>query len=300
MELPTQTFTYKGAGDLEIQLDAYSAQSATPAPVIVWLHGGALMMGTRKWMQPVQRQLLHDAGYTQVSIDYRLAPETKLPDITSDVRDAFHWLEREADALNIDAERLGVIGHSAGGYLALMTGCCLGLRPKAIVSFYGYGDIIGDWYAKPDPFYREQPIVSEAEARAAVGETPIAEATGGDRGKYYLYCRQNGLWPKAVLNVDPHTNPEAFLPYCPIRNVTRDFPPTLLLHGDADTDVPYEQSVIMAEALKQAGVAHELVTIPEGAHSFDNRVKTEHLSNGEKPLEVAALRRVVQWFGKYI
>lgn len=300
MELPAQTFTYKRVGDLEIQLDVHPVESTMPTPVIVWIHGGALMVGTRKWGNGVQRQLLREAGYTQISIDYRLAPETKLPEIVGDVRDAFHWIEKEAGTLKIDASRLGVIGHSAGGYLSLMTGCCLGLKPRAIVSFYGYGDLIGDWYAKPDPFYLQQPPVSEAEARATVGETPLADAGKSDRGKFYLYCRQQGLWPEMVLGVDPHANPEAFTPYCPAQNVTAGFPPTLLLHGTDDTDVPYAQSAIMAEAFKKSDVAHELITIQGGGHGFDGKVKAEHLTSGETTPELAALYKALQWFGKYV
>lgn len=300
MELKSTSQVYKRVDGLELSLDLYPAATKAPAPVILWIHGGALMMGTRAWMHPIQRQWLHDAGFAQVSIDYRLAPESKLPDITSDVRDAVHWLEEMAPEHNIDASRLGVLGHSAGGYLTLMTGCCLGVRPKALAAFYGYGDIIGDWYSKPDPFYLKQERISEADARAAVGELPIAESTGGNRGTYYVYCRQHGLWPRAVLDVDPHENPEAFTPYCPVKNLTPDYPPTLLLHGTADTDVPYSQSVEMAAALKREGVAHELVSMPDGAHSFDNRVKEEHLLKGEKPQEVAALRRTVAWFQKYV
>lgn len=300
MEMPMKSFVYKRVDGLEIGLDFYPASSDVRAPLVLWIHGGALMMGTRRWMNGVQRQLLHDAGFAQATIDYRLAPETKLPEILSDIRDAFHWLEGEADSLNIDAARIGLLGHSAGGYLVLMAGCCLGLRAKSIAAFYGYGDIIGNWYAKPDPFYCQQPMVSEAEAQGVVEAKPVAEAIGPDRGKYYLYCRQQGLWPKAVLDVDPRENPEAFFPYCPVRNVTADYPPTLLLHGAVDTDVPYEQSVMMAAALKAAGVVHELITIPEGAHSFDNRVKMEHLENGEKPEAVAAIRRVVAWFSERV
>lgn len=300
MEMPMKTFVYKRAGDLEIGLDVFSAESVAPAPLILWIHGGALMMGTRKWMQTVQRQMFYDAGYAQATIDYRLAPEAKLPDIVGDVRDAIHWLEKEAGSLHIDAARLGVIGHSAGGYLALMTGCCLGVQPKAIVSFYGYGDIIGDWYAKPDEFYLQQAPISEAEARATVGETPIVDASNTKRGTYYVYCRQHGLWPEAVLGVDPHTNPDAFTPYCPSKNVTPDYPPTLLLHGTNDTDVPYGQSALMAEAFKKAGVTHEFVTIDGGGHSFDSRVKPEDLGSGEKPEAVAALRNAAAWFEKYV
>ena len=67
------------------------------------------------------------------------------------------------------------------------------------MSFWGYGDIAGPWYSRPDEFYRRQPLVSEADARAAVGTKEIAAPPEGNRrSRFYLYCRQNGLWPKEV------------------------------------------------------------------------------------------------------
>ena len=77
------------------------------------------------------RKLLLDAGYIVVSIDYRIAPETKLPEIVTDVEDAFGWVhEHGSELFNADTRRLVVIGTSAGGYLAMMMGyraqpaCC--------------------------------------------------------------------------------------------------------------------------------------------------------------------------------
>ena len=63
----------------------------------------------------------------------------------------------------------------------------------------------------------------------------------------------------------------AFDPFCPIRNVTGAYPPTLLIHGDRDTDVPYAQSVMMAETLARANVPHELITVPGGGHGLGIR-----------------------------
>jgi dipeptidyl aminopeptidase/acylaminoacyl peptidase len=63
--------------------------------------------------------------------------------------------------------------------------------------------------------------------------------------------------------------PDAFEPFCPVRHVTREYPPTMLLHGDQDTDVPYGQSVQMAEALERGQVEHVLVTVTGGGHGFD-------------------------------
>src|SRR5690606_33255179 len=78
------TYTYKRVGDLEIKADVHRFDDQEIRPVIVWIHGGALIMGGR---ERINRQLQHLAGVGAiiVSIDYRLAPETKLPAIVSDV-----------------------------------------------------------------------------------------------------------------------------------------------------------------------------------------------------------------------
>jgi len=84
-----------------------------------------------------------------VAIDYRLAPETKLPGILEEVQDAYGWLRKTATELRIDPTRIGIVGNSAGGYLALMAGFALDPRPPVIVAFYGYGDVAGTWYSQP-------------------------------------------------------------------------------------------------------------------------------------------------------
>ena len=266
-----KTYTYKTVGNLPINADVYRLAGDDIRPVIVWIHGGALISGTRNGPNAEQRKRYLQAGYVIVSIDYRLAPETKLKGIIEDVQDAFKWVREKGPALyKIDPKRVAVIGHSAGGYLTLMTGFAVEPRPQALVAFYGYGDIDGDWYAKPDPFYRKtQKLVSQEEAHKVIG---AIETTGGpNRGKFYLYCRQNGLWPKEVTGHDPEKEPKAFDRFCPIRNVTKDYPPTLLLHGDNDTDVPHQQSVDMAKELKRVGVTHELISLKGYGHGFDGK-----------------------------
>jgi acetyl esterase/lipase len=206
-----------------------------------------------------------------ISIDYRLAPETKLPAIVKDVEAAFDWIGRESGRLDVDAKRLVVCGGSAGGYLTLLTGYRIRPRPRALVSFWGYGDIVGRWYSQPDPFYSRQPAVTREAALAAVGRDPLADPPAkNERRRFYLHCRQQGLWPKEVSGHDPVTEDAWFTPYSPVRNVTREYPPTMLVHGTGDTDVPHEQSVMMAAALKSAGVTHQFVSIPDGSHGLGN------------------------------
>jgi acetyl esterase/lipase len=271
MSADKRTYTYKTVGNCEIQADVYAADVGLMRPVVVWIHGGALIMGHRGNIAAEHRDAYLDAGYTVVSIDYRLAPETKLSGIIEDVQDAFRWVREAGPGLFMaDPNRIGAIGHSAGGYLTLMTGFCVEPRPIALVSFYGYGDIVGPWYSRPDPFYCQQPLVTREEAYEAVGQTAISGTPGANRRwRFYLYCRQQGLWPTEVAGFDPDADPRAFGAFCPVRSVTREYPPTMLLHGNRDTDVPYEQSVEMAQALARAGVEHKLVTIPDGGHGFD-------------------------------
>ena len=269
-----RTVTFKVVGTCQIQADVYTVPTDAARPAIVWIHGGALISGGRQNIHSGQLDLYVRAGYAVISIDYRLAPETKLPAIIEDVQDAFRWVREEGPELfGIDPHRLAVIGHSAGGYLTLMAGFCVDPRPRALVAFCGYGDIAGAWYSRPDPFYSQQPAVSRAEAEAAVGGEILSNASGPEhrqRGRFYLYCRQQGLWPGEVTGHDPDAEPRAFDPFCPQRHVTREYPPTLLLHGNRDTDVPYEQSVVMARELAGAAVKHQLLTVPGGGHGFDS------------------------------
>jgi acetyl esterase/lipase len=267
----TQSYTYKTIGGCAIQADVYRRPDGQAHPAILWVHGGALITGERGAILSDQRERYLAAGYTVISIDYRLAPETKLPAIIEDLQDAYRWVCAEGPTrLQIDPQRIAVVGHSAGGYLTLMAGFCVHPHPKALVSFYGYGDIVGAWYSRPDPFYSQQPLVSAEEARAAVGVAPIAGSSSGPRFRFYLYCRQHGLWPKEVTGHDPDREAEWFAPYCPLRNVGRDYPPTLLIHGQQDTDVPFEQSVLMERELARQGVEHEFLALPDRGHGFDH------------------------------
>jgi len=274
-----ETFVYKIVGDCRIKADVYrSTVGAGPRPVIMAIHGGALIMGGRYPIQVDLFEPLIRRGAVVVSIDYRLAPETKLPEIIKDVQDAYAWIREKGPKLfEADPDRIVVQGGSAGGYLTLMTGFCVKPRPKALVSYYGYGDIIGDWYSCPDPFYCQEPPVSKEAAYSAVGAGVIcSEPPGSQRNDFYLYCRQQGLWPKEVAGFDPSAEAERFKPYCPVQNVDAAYPPTLLAHGDQDTDVPYEQSVLMDAALQRAGVKHEFITLRGGGHVFAHVEEAEY------------------------
>ena len=270
-----ESYTYKIVGNHEIQADVYRYPGNEIRPGIIWIHGGALIFGTRGWLPSEQMKMYLKAGYTVISIDYRLAPETKLAEIIEDLEDAYAWVRSEGPVLfKVDADRIAFVGHSAGGYLTLTAGFRLKPVPKALVSFYGYGDITDFWYSQPDPYYNQNPTISRDQALEFVGSTSISspppeQQWPNGRAKFYLYCRQQGLWPREVGGHDPLRELEWFSDYEPLRNVSSKYPPTVLLHGEKDNDVPFEQSVLMARALKQYDVAYEFIRNPEWGHVFD-------------------------------
>ncbi len=290
-----KTYTYKSVGKLEVQLDVHRAEDKVVRPVVVWLHGGALIVGSRSSVPRNLLELCRKEGFALVSFDYRLAPEVKLPAILEDVRDGFRWLrEKGPKLLHVDLDRLVVTGGSAGGYLTLMTGVEVKPRPRALVAYWGYGDVDGAWYTKPSAHYRKSPLVSKEEADRAVGSkvwTGTAGAVGRARGRFYLYLRQNGLWTKAVTGFDPDRERQKLDPYCPVRNVARDYPPTLLVHGTEDTDVPYELSAAMAKELARHKVSHELVTVRGAGHG---------LSGGDPKAVAEAHRKALAFIRRHL
>ncbi|HUZ45246.1 MAG TPA: alpha/beta hydrolase [Terriglobia bacterium] len=287
-----QTFVYKTVNGCGLRADFYPAPGNAVRPLIFWIHGGALMMGHRGNLERDHLERYIRAGFSVLSIDYRLAPETKLPGILDDVQDAYHWARSMAPKLRIDPDRIAVVGHSAGGYLALASGYLFHPRPRAIVSFYGYGDIAGAWYSEPSPFYSRKAMVSRADALKAIsGGVPCGGKNPPQRFLFYLYCRQQGLWPKEVTGLDPHTNPRAFDRFCPIRNVQSDYPPTMLLHGDKDTDVPFEQSVGMYDELKRHHIECEFIPVAGGGHGFDSRKMNDPEISADFDRVIAFLKR---------
>jgi acetyl esterase/lipase len=292
-----KTYTYKTVAGVEIRADVHRADDARLRPVVVWLHGGALIVGSRMAVPQRLLDLCRKDGFALVSFDYRLAPEVKLPAIAEDVQDALRWLrEQSAKQLHLDPERVVVTGGSAGGYLTLLIGASVKPRPTALVAYWGYGDVDGDWYTKPSDHYRKNvALISKDEAYRAVGAKVLTGTDGGDeqkaRGRFYHYLRQNGLWTREVTGFDPDKDRKKLDPYCPVRNVTADYPPTLLIHGTEDTDVPYEQSAAMAKELARHKGAHELVTVKGAGHG---------LAGGDKKLVEEANEKALAFIRRHL
>ena len=117
---------------------------------------------------------------------------------------------------------------------------------------------------------REQPL-------AQVSGPPVSNSADrdGNGAAFYQHCRQHGIWPKEVSGWDPASEAEMCTPYMPLRNVTPYYPPTLLVHCTADTDVPCQQSTLVAEEFRRHGVRDELLTFEGAEHGIGRSGSTE-------------------------
>jgi len=265
------THVYKVADGREVEADVIGARLGASKPCVIWIHGGGLIFGSRKTSPrgPFLRALL-ERDFVIVSIDHRLAPETKLPGIVEDVHDAWRWIHDVGPGrFGIDPARVAMAGGSAGAYLSLLAGYLFEPRPRALASFWGYGDITAPWEADPSAHYRQMDLVTREDADTSLSAPPVQDpAVGVDRSCFYLYCRQQGKWLEEVTAHDPREDNAWFDRYCPIRNVAPEFPPTVLVHGEVDTDVPHAESVRLAARFAEVGVNHRFISLAGVGHGF--------------------------------
>src|SRR4051794_7366508 len=105
------------------QLDLYLPNASQKLPLIIWIHGGAFRMGSKEGLEFDQVPLEYLArGYAVASINYRLSQHALFPAQIEDCKAAVRWLRTHAQQFNLDADRFGAWGPSAGGHLAAMLG----------------------------------------------------------------------------------------------------------------------------------------------------------------------------------
>jgi acetyl esterase/lipase len=228
--------TYIKASNWEGKLDVYVPRTAGPHPTILHIHGGGWVGGTRESV--VLRTLPYlEMGFAIVNISYRLGQVAQAPAAVEDCLCALKWLARNAKQYNFDLSKVVIMGYSAGGHLAMATGL---IPPSAGLDRQCPGTetvkpaAIVDWYGIAD----------------------VAELLDGPNMKSYA-VQWLGSQPNRV---------EIAKRVSPMTYVRRDMPPMLIIHGDADPTVPYQQAVKLNAAIQQAGGTSEFLTIPKGGH----------------------------------
>jgi acetyl esterase/lipase len=259
------THVYRTVDGLDLLADVYAPASA-PTGFFVWFHGGALINGSRADVPSGLVDLVLSANSMFVSIGYRLAPQVAIADIAADATAGWQWAAHHA-RLQGCPETAGIVGGlSAGGYLALLTGLSE-LRPRAVVSYYGYGTLDSPWYSTPSDHYRSTwRAVAEDEAlRSVEGPTTEDGSTRPLGVDFYMFCRQTGRWPELAAGT---TDGDELRRYSPTYHVTSKYPPTLLLHGTDDHDVPHAESAAFAAMLQLHEVDHEFISLEGFDHGL--------------------------------
>lgn len=248
---PSQIYedvVYRSADGVDLHLNVYLAarSSEQPAPVVVYFHGGGWARGQRPESWGGFRTFL-SAGFSVVTVQYRLSGQAPAPAAVQDARCAIHWIGQQAKEYAFDPERIVAYGTSAGGHLALMAG-----------------------YLSDDDGVDVEECRGAPEIAAVLdfyGPTELTKIKRGNAGRHPSVVRWVGDYPGAEA-MDAAMSPA--------RYVGGDTPPTFVVHGDQDEVVPLSQSSLLVEALQKAGVEVELFTVPGGGHGkFDAATKKE-------------------------
>jgi acetyl esterase/lipase len=255
---------YVPGGHERQRLDLYLPKEADPSgktPLIVWIHGGAWLGGSKE-RPPALRFV--DKGYAVASINYRLSQHAIFPAQIEDCKAAIRWLRANAGKYGYDPDRIGVWGASAGGHLVALLGTTGDLKELEVGPNAGVSSrvqAVCDFFG-PTDFTRMSNFPSTMAHDAA--DSPESKLLGGPIQENKDKARRAN----------------------PITYVTKDDPPFLIVHGDKDPLVPHNQSEILYDALKKAGVEATLYTVQGGGHG------------GFQDLQVDIL--VMQFFQKHL
>ncbi len=219
-----------------------------PSPIVINIHGGGWNHGVKE--SQTGFSTFFKQGFAVANMEYRLTGQATAPAAIEDTRCVLIYVIKNAKALNIDVNKIIIMGGSAGGHLALMGGLlgdnhlfdnnCAGtenIKVAAIIDKYGITDV-WDW---------------------AYGKDLTSKSA------------KNWLGAKA--------NDEAFArSVSPITYINRNSPPIFIVHGDADPTVPYQQSVALHKRLVEVGVKTEFITVPGGLHGKFEKEKNSEIN----------------------
>jgi len=236
---------YANPDGQHLQLDLARPKSAAgPFPAILCIHGGGFRAGSRQGYDGLCLRLA-EQGYVSVTASYRLAPKYQFPAAIHDVKAAVRWLRANAKKYNIDPDRIGVTGGSAGGHLAQFLAVTADVkqfegdggnaeqssRVACVVNYYGPSDFTKSY------------------------------------GKSVDAAQVLPLW----LGGDLEQARQKHITASPLNWVTPNAAPTLCIHGTEDKYVAHEQAVWMIDRLKACGVEAELITLQGAGHGFKGK-----------------------------
>jgi acetyl esterase/lipase len=231
---------YGKGGAIPLKLDLYTPKERTkPVPAVIFIHGGAWKGGYRG-MYHYYCVKFAEHGYVAATISYRLTHEGPFPAAVEDAKCAVRWLRANADKLGVDPDRIGVAGGSAGGHLSMMIGYA---DTPELEGEGGHQNVSS----------RVQAVVN------LYGPTDLTTDFARSRKEVIQFLGDKSIYEE----------PERYKLASPITHVTKDDPPTLILHGSIDSTVPIEQAELLVDTLKTNGVQYEYDRVEGWPHTMD-------------------------------
>ena len=234
------TFCKVDGVDLQMNL-ARPSQGTGPFPALLFIHGGGWMSGDREEFDEPAREAAR-RGYVAVTVDYRLtnvinSGKTKylFPSQLYDVKAAVRWLRSNSEKYHIRKDRIGAFGYSAGGHLALLLGL-----------------------TKPSDGLEGDVSENDSSIQAVVscgGQTDLSSCPASSAYKI-----------GKLLGGSPAEVPDAYAKASPVNYVRNDSPPTLIITGEMDRDVPAEQARLLDRKMTEVGATHLLIVRPLAGH----------------------------------
>jgi acetyl esterase/lipase len=244
-----------------LTLDVFSPRSGSNGRGLIWVVSG-IWFSAPEAVLPIFIEPLVARGYTVFAVLHSSQPRYTIPDILPDIRRAVRFVRHEADRVGIDPQRIGIYGGSSGGHLALMQavtgkrGTLLTLDPVDRVSSRVQAAAV---FFPPTDFLNWGKL-----GEVCLGTGPLQHAAAA-----FAFHR----FEEAALMIRPITDEKEVLRLAreisPAEHVSKDDPPVLLIHGDADPLVPLQQSEWMAQKLERAGATVELrIKLPKDLDQF--------------------------------
>jgi acetyl esterase/lipase len=245
----------RGFQNVALKMDLLVPQNKAKKPALIYVTGGGFINANRA--NAIQERLrIAEAGYVVASINYRVAPTSRFPQPLEDVKSAVRFLRANAARFGVDPERIGIMGGSAGGYLAAFAAATSGSKAFDAGENLGVSSAVRcavDLYGVSDP--------------ARIGDDFSDEVKAGHRSA----GATEALWVNGSVvfggkDGGIQADPEAARKANPVAYVTEKSAPMLLMHGTADTVVSPSQSDLMYQALRSKGVDAERVLVPGAKH----------------------------------
>ncbi|QOW10415.1 alpha/beta hydrolase [Kaistella flava (ex Peng et al. 2021)] len=239
---------YTKEGDWEGKVDLYiNANLAIPTPIIINIHGGGWKKGVKE--SQTGFNAFFEAGFAVANMEYRLSSQATAPAAIEDTRCMLIYLINHASELNIDPKKIVIMGGSAGGHLALM----------------------GGLLENDHRFDTKCMTQEKIKVAAIIDKYGISDLYDWSYGKLKSKSALEWLGTKA-------SDYEFIESVSPINYITKNSPPTFIVHGDADPTVPYQQSVNLYNKLQKNMVESEFITVKNGLHGKFDKEKNKELN----------------------